>query len=77
MQFSKCPAVAVNGITDTETFDANQNEFTQVLEKEYWKRFGVSDIFLDQYYSFRKHYKIISPYGSGFTGFQKTSGEPW
>lgn len=73
-QLNALPAVAVNGIADAETFDANQNEFTQVIECE--SRYGVEQDVLDHYYSFCIDYKIVSPFGVGKAGFQETSGEP-
>ncbi|CAH0562778.1 unnamed protein product [Brassicogethes aeneus] len=70
------PAVAKFATTDGITFDANQNAFTQLIEKMYWGALGVPEDFLEHYYSFRKNYIIISSVAIGFAGTQKTSGEP-
>jgi len=73
---SNIPKTAVNGITDQKMFDSFQNEFTQAIEKEMLRALKFSDLFIDQYYRFRKNYKIISGSISGTSGFEKTSGEP-
>lgn len=75
-EFNKVNPLCKNATTDGVTFDANQNRFTQEIEKEYWRRYGVSEEFLAHYYSFRTNYKIISTAAMGFAGTQKTSGEP-
>nr|UNY47210.1 MAG: hypothetical protein 2 [Benyviridae sp.] len=70
------PYVAQNAVTDGETFDANQNDFTIALEMEYWRRLGICPIFLEFYYSWRKDYKINAGVAYGKASRQKTSGEP-
>lgn len=75
-EMNKVPKLALNATTDGISFDANQNEFTQEIERKYWERVGVSEEFLEHYYSFRKNYKVISTVAMGFAGTQKTSGEP-
>lgn len=76
VQLQLISSIALNATTDGVTFDANQNRFTQEIEKTYWLRMGVSQEFLDHYYSFRSKYKVISTVALGFAGTQKTSGEP-
>ncbi|UHK03121.1 MAG: RNA-dependent RNA polymerase [Sanya benyvirus 1] len=76
MVFKAISPLAQNAVTDGVTFDANQNKFTQMIEKKYWRKYGVADEFLEHYYSFRKDYKIISTVAIGYAGTQKTSGEP-
>lgn len=75
-EFAKVSLLCDNATTDGVTFDANQNVFTQEIEKCYWRKMGVSEEFLDHYYSFRKNYVVISTAAIGFAGTQKTSGEP-
>nr|QWC36506.1 polyprotein [Bemisia tabaci beny-like virus 6] len=75
-QFSSLPSVALNGVTDGEMFDAQQNEFTQEIEKQFWLKLGVAENFLDMYYSFRKKYVMQAKGVRGRAGYQKTSGEP-
>jgi len=75
-EMDKIPAVALNATTDGIQFDANQNWWTQLIEKLYWTKLGVSSDFIDHYYSFRNNYAIISPVAMGFAKTQKTSGEP-
>lgn len=72
VEFYKLSGLCVNATTDGVTFDANQNNFTQELEKTYWMQFGVDETFLDHYYSFRKNYKVISSVAMGYAGTQKT-----
>jgi len=67
---------AKHGMTDAVMFDSNQNEWTQYLERRYWSRIGISEIFLDHYYSFRHHYKMLGANFSAKPTFEKTSGEP-
>ena len=38
-------------ITDQTEFDANQNAFTQSLERSLWYHLGVSDELFDLYFS--------------------------
>lgn len=76
LQFSLIPYTALNAITDGEMFDANQNEFTQAIEQAFLRKLGISDDFINMYYSFRKKYKIVSSYMFAIAGTQKTSGEP-
>nr|UUG74030.1 MAG: hypothetical protein [Hubei Beny-like virus 1] len=75
-QFQNLPGTALNGVTDGEMFDAQQNEFTQEIEKQFWLRLGVAENFLDMYYSFRKRYVMQATNVRGRAGCQKTSGEP-
>lgn len=75
-QMNRVAELAQNATTDGVCFDANQNQFTQELEKAYWRRYGVCETFLDHYYSFRRHYKVVSAVALGRAGTQKTSGEP-
>lgn len=75
-ELKSVPEVAKFATTDGITFDANQNAFTQYIEKIYWQAYGVPEEFLEHYYSFRKNYKVISSIAVGFAGTQKTSGEP-
>nr|QPL17790.1 replicase [Pistacia ribo-like virus] len=75
-ELNNVPTTAKFGITDGEEFDANQNLFTQAIEKHLLRKIGISEVFIDLYYSFRIGYTIRSNYGSGTAGTQKTSGEP-
>jgi len=75
-QFNLVPAVALNGTTDGEMFDSQQNKFTQMIEREYYAALGISEEFLDHYYSFRSKYTIQAADVRGLCGDEKTSGEP-
>lgn len=70
------PAPTNNATTDGITFDANQNKFTQKIERLYWEKFGISQEISELYYSFRSNYRVISSVAVGYAGTQKTSGEP-
>lgn len=74
--FRSVPAAAKYGVTDGEMFDACQNAFTQEIEKCYLRRLGISEGFIDLYYSFRVKYMILASCASGRADTQKTSGEP-
>jgi hypothetical protein len=73
---SAVPMAASNGVTDFTMFDAQQDEFTQAIEKEFLRRVGASEEFIAHYYSMRKGYKISAGPLSGTAGTEKTSGEP-
>ncbi|KAF5297209.1 hypothetical protein FQR65_LT19738 [Abscondita terminalis] len=75
-KLKELPQIAKFATTDGIQFDANQNAFTQLLERMYWQAYGVPEEFLDHYYSFRTNYKVISSVAIGLAGTQKTSGEP-
>jgi hypothetical protein len=70
------PAVAVNGVIDATACDAGQNAFTQQIERYIIKRFGISDEFLDRYFSFRASYILQSDHLRAHVKNIKTSGEP-
>jgi len=72
----RVPTGAVNGVTDFTMFDAQQDQFTQHIEKEFLLAFGFSERFVDEYYRLRVNYKIQAGPMSGTAGTEKTSGEP-
>lgn len=74
--YRSVPSVALNGTTDGEMFDSQQNEFTQMLEYLYYKELGVDETLLEHYYSFRKNYVIQGQGVRGVAASEKTSGEP-
>ncbi|OLP89383.1 Rhodanese-like domain-containing protein 6 [Symbiodinium microadriaticum] len=47
-----------SAVTDQVEFDANQNALTQAIERAIWEMLGVSDEFLELYYSQRKNVPI-------------------
>jgi hypothetical protein len=67
---------AKNGVTDFAQFDAQQDEFSQELEKRTLQLLGVSDEFIDHYYSLRKGQKLYAPGIAGSLSTEKPSGEP-
>lgn len=75
-QFDMTTTTALNGVTDGEAFDANQNRFTQELERQFLGRLGLSETFIDFYYSCRNNYTIVGSAVRGKAASQKTSGEP-
>lgn len=70
------PSIAKNGVIDATACDAGQNAFTQQIERYIIKRFGVSDEFLDRYFSFRSSYILQSDHVRAHVKNIKTSGEP-
>jgi len=64
------------GISDAKEFDSCQNEWTQYIERGYWKRLGVSEQFLEEYYTFRSGFKLYFSTGRLSAKSEKTSGEP-
>lgn len=76
-QLSKVPNVAVNGVTDFKMYDAQQDEFCQLLLKELALAFGFSVEMLDHYFSFCSGSQVLSDGGlKGKLGFEKLSGDP-
>jgi hypothetical protein len=67
---------AKNGVTDFEMYDSQQDEFSQDLEKRFLLLLGVSQEFIDHYYSFRVGGKLFAPGISGRLTTEKSSGEP-
>lgn len=74
-EMKKLP-IALNGISDFTMYDAQQDQFTQEIERQFLKNLGVSEEFIELYYSFRHDYKIIGGGLAGRCGREKTSGEP-
>jgi len=70
------PLAARNGVTDFEMYDAQQDEFTQMLEKTFLRCFGITEDFITHYYYFRSRYPISAGAIHGYAGTEKTSGEP-
>jgi len=70
------PAVAKIGVSDFKMFDANQNRFTQLLEKLVLRYLGVSEEFIKAYYANRESYTIQSQSVRARVKDSKTSGEP-
>jgi hypothetical protein len=68
---------STNCIADGEMFDANQDNFTQLLEAAFYRRLGASAEWVDFYMSHRKDYVIATPYATGRASTEKTSGEPF
>lgn len=68
---------ALNGVTDFEMYDSQQDQFTQCIEREFLMQLGVRQDFIDHYYSFRSKNTIIGGNMKGRMGFEKTSGEPF
>jgi hypothetical protein len=76
-QLANIPNVAVNGVTDFVMYDSQQDDFCQLLTKQLFKRFGVSEEMLDHYYSFCKGSQVLSDGGlKGKLGVEKLSGDP-
>lgn len=73
---SDTPEVAVNAVIDAAACDSGQNEFTMAIERRIYERIGVSEEFLDWYFSFRESYKLDSGYIKAMVKYVKTSGEP-
>lgn len=74
--FQLLPSTAINGVIDATACDSGQNRFTQMIERRILERLGISDDFLDWYYSQREHY-VLKGYGvSAKVRDIKTSGEP-
>lgn len=67
---------AKNGVTDFKMFDAQQDGFSQMLEKEFLKMIGVSSEFIDHYYSMRKNQTLTTTGFFGRLDTEKPSGEP-
>lgn len=63
-------------VLDGIMFDANQGEFTQLLEVTYLKAIGVPLELLEAYYWVRKNWKLVNEFVTGHPCGQKTSGEP-
>jgi hypothetical protein len=70
------PNQCTNGISDFTMFDSQQDEFTQALEKEFLRRLGIAEYFIEHYYRFRKGYTIMANGIKGKCNTEKTSGEP-
>lgn len=62
--------------TDVEEADKAQNEFTQWIERTFWKCLGISEEFLDAYYRHRSGYKLISEITTSRARHAQTSGSP-
>jgi hypothetical protein len=75
-QLRSLNVLAVDGVTDMNEFDANQNQFTQYIERLVLERMGVRKSVIDLYYSFRENYKFASRFVYANGGMTKTSGEP-
>lgn len=75
-ELNSVPTSAKFAITDGEMFDACQNNFTQAIEKWTLRRLGISEDFIEHYYSFRRNYFMRSNFVTGTAKTQKTSGEP-
>nr|QUW17250.1 replication-associated protein [Rice stripe necrosis virus] len=73
---SSVPGVAVNGVIDAAACDSGQGPFTQLVERYIYELMGISDFFLDWYFSFREHYIMQSRYVRAHMTYVKTSGEP-
>ena len=63
-------------VTDQEEFDANQNLWTQQVERLFWERLQVPSLYLDLYFSNRKPRRLVSKFFKATICFAKTSGEP-
>lgn len=68
-------ALADNVVTDYTEYDKKQNWFTMEIEKEIWRLLGFSDLVIENYYSFRSGYILVSKFMTGKAGTAKTSGE--
>jgi len=75
-EYNKISDVALNGVTDFEMFDSQQDSFSQLLERRFLSRLGCSDTFLEHYYSYRRGGKLIADGISGSLTTEKPSGEP-
>jgi hypothetical protein len=73
---SSVPDVAINGVIDAAACDSGQGPFTQLIERYIYAALGISDFFLDWYFSFRERYVMQSKYVRANMQFIKTSGEP-
>ena len=62
-------------VTDQEEFDANQDRWTQALERRFWQRLQVVPKLLDLF-SNRTHSRVVSKFFKGMIQYAKTSGEP-
>lgn len=68
----------MHGLGDQKRFDASQDAVTQYAERYYLLRLGVSEDFIDFYFSFREKYHLLfAGHGSASVKWVKTSGEPW
>ena len=65
-----------SAVTDQEEFDSNQNQFTQLIERNVWEMLGISTDFLDLYFSNRRNISINGVATSGEIKTAQTSGQP-
>nr|UCJ02336.1 237k protein [Beet necrotic yellow vein virus] len=70
------PDSAINGVIDAAACDSGQGVFTQLIERHIYAALGISDFFLDWYFSFREKYVMQSRYVRAHMSYVKTSGEP-
>ncbi|AEK48983.1 polyprotein [Beet soil-borne mosaic virus] len=73
---STVPGSAINGVIDAAACDSGQGVFTQLIERYIYSALGISDFFLDWYFSFRERYIMQSRYVRAHMSYVKTSGEP-
>nr|WKB14780.1 replication-associated protein [Wheat yellow stripe virus] len=70
------PDAAVNGVIDAAACDSGQGKFTQLIERYIYEGLGLSEYFLDWYFSFRESYVMQSRFVRAPMSYVKTSGEP-
>lgn len=66
----------MHGTTDAVMFDSCQNQFTQEIEKAYFRRLGVNEEFINYYFRFRSNSPIVARTFYSKLGYEKASGEP-
>ena len=60
----------------SDEFDANQNLWTQCVERIFWERLGIPSKYLDLYFSNKVRRKLVSRFFKAIVKYAKTSGEP-